>query len=81
MPAFYLKCTSCGKEKRKILPKYDIVKCDCGEDMQRSDQTNLSTMVKETLDNGAMSRKVERIHNVTELMKERSTLPKDPELV
>jgi hypothetical protein len=49
--------------------------CECGGEFQRTDVNGLNTVVKEILDNGVMVRKVERIHNIEELMKERS---KDP---
>lgn len=75
MPAFYLKCGKCQKDKRKILAKYVVTKCECGGDLVRTNQGKQSTMIKETLDNGAMTRKIERIHNVQELMKERSKEP------
>lgn len=81
MPAFYLKCGECQKEKRRILPKFEEIKCECGCVMHRTDQTNPSTMIKETLDNGFMVRKVERIHNVEELMKDRGKKPDDPGIV
>jgi DNA-directed RNA polymerase subunit RPC12/RpoP len=81
MPAFYLKCNKCSKELRRILTKFTEIKCDCGEVMQRTDKTNPSAMIKEVLDNGAMIRKVERIHNIDELVKQRSKEPDEPGVV
>jgi hypothetical protein len=83
MPAFYLKCQKCGSEKRRILAKYADSPCDCGGVYERTDKTNPSTMIKETLDNGAMVRKIERLHNIEELVKERSSQDpnKDPGIV
>lgn len=48
--------------------------------MARSD-TGVSTMIKETLDNGSMARKIERIHNIEELVKERSKDPEGPDFI
>lgn len=75
MPAFHLKCQKCQKAIRKLLPKFEVLNCECGGEFHRSNTDGPSTVIKETLDNGVMVRKVERIHNIDELVKERS---KDP---
>lgn len=70
MPAFNLKCNSCFKELRKILKDYVPVKCDCGGIMSR--QANVSSQIKEIIDNGIMTRKVERLADINELRKNRN---------
>ena len=81
MPAFYIKCNKCAKETRKIWPKFKATTCECGGAFNRLDKNNASAMVKETLDNGAMLRKVERIHNIEELVKEQAKPKKDGEFI
>jgi hypothetical protein len=75
MPAFHLKCDKCSKEKRKLLPKYEVLSCDCGGFFHRNSSDGPNTVIKETLDNGVMVRKVERIHNIDQLIKERAQEP------
>lgn len=81
MPAYNLRCDKCQKTLRKILPKFEGLKCSCGGDLLRTSADQVSTVVKEILDNGVMVRKVERIHNVDELMKERSKQPKEDDFI
>lgn len=81
MAAFYLKCNTCNKEIRKLWVKFKQTSCECGGDFVRLDKNNASAMIKETLDNGAMVRKVERIHNIDELVRDRSKHEKDGEFV
>ncbi len=81
MPAYYLKCDKCQNSQRKILARFVGMKCECGGEYQRTDSNGLNTVVKETLDNGVMVRKVERIHNIEELIKERSKDPKGDDFI
>lgn len=71
MPAFHLRCNQCQKTKRRILPKFKELPCDCGGVFERQD-VSISTQVKEVLDNGAMVRKVERLADIDAMVKERS---------
>ena len=81
MPAFYLKCNLCNKEARKIWPKFKTSSCKCGGVFLRLDKNNASAIIKETLDNGAMVRKVERIHNIEELVRAQGAPKKDGEFI
>jgi hypothetical protein len=82
MPAFYLKCPKCLVESRKILPVYKETKCKtCGTVCERANKSKQSSVIKEVLDNGIMPRKVERIHNINELRKEKSQPEKPTDLV
>lgn len=79
MPAFNLQCDKCEKQIRKILSKFNGLDCECGGKYQRLNKT--SSVIKETLDNGVMTRKVERIHNIDDLVKERSKEPEKDDFV
>lgn len=80
MPRYYFKC-ACGEtvgvlrqpEKRNVPQK-----CKCGRQMER-DARGPSSRIVETLDNGIMSRRVERLADAERLIKERSLLPEDRE--
>lgn len=63
------------------MPKFKVLECNCGGEYHRTNDTQANTMIKETLDNGFMTRKVERICGVKELMHERSKEKKDPEII
>lgn len=60
---------SLGKREKKVPCK----KCGINSDIVLKVGT---TVVHEKLDNGAMGRSVERIHNIEELIEERSNLNK-----
>lgn len=79
MPAYNLRCDKCQKTLRKMLPKFEGLKCACGGDFTRN--STVSTVVKEVLDNGFMVRQVERIHNIDELKKERSKEPEGDDFI
>ena len=72
MAWFSYKCKKHGIFKVSLKKREKIQKCpECGEEcfVQLSVP---STQVLERLDNGAMVRAVERLHNIEEIMEERS---------
>jgi hypothetical protein len=81
MPWFTYKCTSCNHRVKVILDeRLPEIKCDaydlmsdgpCGQPMKPVLKA-ANVKVVEQLDNGAMVRKVERIHNIEEILQERS---------
>lgn len=74
MPAFNLKCAECGASTRRLARTFLLVNltCDtCGGKLQR-DPHGPSAQVMESLDNGLMPRRVERLRDAERLMKERS---------
>jgi hypothetical protein len=78
MALFQWKCDSCGKFERKILDKRPpIDKCQCGGLL--SFVTSINAMVMETIDNGVMVKKLERLNNVEELLKERNDVAEKPD--
>lgn len=84
MPLFYFKCSKpdCGTERSIIGPPAaakKVVVCKlCGSNMTRAPRPPSSKAV-EVLDNGLMSRKVERIADADRIFKERSKLKPDRE--
>jgi hypothetical protein len=80
MALFKFKCKSCAKVTRKILaqrPKLDI--CQCGGELDFI--TNVEAQVLETFDNGIMPKKVERLRDIQELVKDHASEKKEPGLV
>lgn len=76
MPLFHLQCENCSKSIRKILKsskETDNMKCECGNTLKRVPKPPTSC-VKEILDNGLMSKKVERYSNAEELHKARNKI-------
>ncbi len=79
VPIFYFKCKACGIEKKYILEPEEAKqerKCleqGCGAEMFRTPRPPTSS-VKETFDNGVMTKKVEQFKDAKELLKERSKL-------
>jgi len=76
MPLYHYKCPSCENVKRKILEPKEArvawVFCEeCAVLMERSIKPP-TTKITETLDNGAMVRKVERPADAEELFRERA---------
>ena len=63
MPLYKYSCSSCGAEKARILvvakAKAHVQICTCGAAMAR-DAAAPSTQVVERLDNGAMTKVLER---------------------
>jgi hypothetical protein len=71
MPLFRWICNECGKISRSISDRRpELPPCSCGG--SQIFVTGGGTMVMETLDNGAMPRKVERLARVEELMADRN---------
>lgn len=71
MPLFYYTCAKCAKTTRKILSKPEVsIKCECGHDAERSARGG-SSMVMESLDNGVMTKKLERLADAERLFHER----------
>ena len=76
MAAFYFNCKEHGEFGRimsKVTPKSDCPVC--GVPSKRAPRP-LSTSTNEVLDNGLMSRRVERIQGATQLYKERAKADK-----
>jgi hypothetical protein len=79
MPKFNFVCPECAKRKATIgtLKLRDAkFTCECGAEMKR-DRSPPSTQVLEHLDNGIMTRAVERLPDIERIMHERSHKPED----
>ena len=84
MPTYRLTCESCARvvvrtlvTTLKNLPadeREEITRCSCGKRLKRTPTP--STLVRESLDNGAMTHRVERLKDAEELYKDRAA--KDP---
>lgn len=78
MPLFFFKCNSCGREVRKIIPAEADFKdrtCSCSGTLER-DARGVTSRTVETLDNGAMTRSLERLTDAERLFKERNEATK-----
>ena len=75
MAAFYFTCKVCQKPQRRIVRAEEVptLTCECGGQLERTPSPP-TTQVMETLDNGAMPRRVERLSEAERLFKERSKL-------
>jgi hypothetical protein len=75
MPLYHFQCIHCEKTRRRILEPDQVgavvVLCECGELMDRKSKPP-TTKITETLDNGAMVRKVERPADAEQLYRERA---------
>ena len=76
MPLYYFACVACKKEVRKLAnnsaeAKEKAGQCECGGLYSRSPRAPGIKAV-ETIDNGFMSRKVERLVDATRLYRERA---------
>lgn len=74
MPTFNLKCCQCGASVRKLARSFLLVNltCDaCGGKLERNPD-GPSASVMETLDNGLMPRRLERLRDSEQLHKERA---------
>jgi len=68
---FSYKCEKCGEFKVSLKKRDKYVTCpDCGDTCHPILKGG-TVRVVELLDNGAMSRRVERLHNIEEIMEER----------
>lgn len=74
MPLYHYKCPSCGARTRKILEPTAAGFQDCGVcgvKLER-EPTAATAQVVETLDNGIMPRRIERLADAERMYKERS---------
>lgn len=76
MAWFTYKCKVCGYEFRKVLDeRVPTVPCELSDTCQGEAAPVLKpchVKIVEQLDNGVMVRKVERLHNIEEILEERS---------
>lgn len=73
MPLYYFKCETCGAALRKIMAPEQAREpriCVCGEVLSR-DPHPPSSQAVETLDNGIMPRRLERLADAERLFAER----------
>ena len=56
------------------------IKCKCGAEATREAQGG-SSMVMETLDNGVMSKKLERLADAERLFHDRATKSEEPDII
>ena len=85
MALFSWQCTKCSEKGRCLKPaRPKLAPCPkCGAEQRFT--TQVQSMKMDTLDNGVMVRKIERLHNVEELNAERNakadSVNEDPKLV
>lgn len=78
MPLYRWKCPGCQKVSRTIAEtRPALVDCQCGG--KPVFVTGGSSMVMETLDNGVMARKLERLADVEEKIADRNALVNKPD--
>ncbi len=73
MPLYYFRCPGCQLLSRKILAVEESTLarvCECGEDLRREPRPPTSQTV-ESLDNGHMPKRLERLADAERLFKER----------
>jgi putative FmdB family regulatory protein len=74
MPLFNYRCSSCGLTKsviRRFKAKKNPPSCSCGTVMTRAPKPPSSRVV-ETIDNGVMPKRVEKLVDAERLFKERA---------
>jgi hypothetical protein len=74
MPLYNFVCSASGKRVRRVLPAGDQEKsqsCACGSALKRN-AVAPSTQTMEVLDNGLMTRRVERLVNAETMARERA---------
>lgn len=76
MPQYTFKCPFCGEKKRTIMEPEEVkeaqVEClKCGGLTVR-DAPSPTTQITETLDNGAMVRRLERLADAEKIFHERA---------
>ena len=81
MALFSWQCTECDQAKRSLCPTRPILpECpECGA--EQVFVTNVSSLVQETMDNGIMPRKVERLKDVESLIHDHVTTAPDDGIV
>jgi putative FmdB family regulatory protein len=77
MPLYYFDCGACGKKLRRILnpAEASALLCPCGAELSR-DPRPPSSQVMETLDNGIMPKRLERLADAERLFAERAEVVK-----
>jgi len=76
MPLYRFFCAVCDKTVRKMLEPGEQIQaqyCICGESLARSTPATSSEVV-ETIDNGLMTRRVERHPEAERLYRERAAM-------
>lgn len=79
MPALTMVCPKCGHKKRLLRPAgvtNVTYACVCGQTMVREFGAQASARIVEVLDNGLMTRRVERLADAERLFKERAEADK-----
>lgn len=74
MPSYNLRCSDCGASKTRrfdVPQKFPVDTCACGGPMRRVPRPPTTT-VKESLDNGAMTKRVERFKDAERLYRDRA---------
>ena len=71
MALYYFICNICGKQHKKLSTSSEVVVLCCGQKTVRDPQ-GVSSRSIETIDNGLMTRKVERLTDITRFREERS---------
>lgn len=67
MPIYFYLCPSCGLTIIRVLKKEEpTTPCDCGADAKRAPKAP-TTRITETLDNGIMVRKLERLADAEQI--------------
>ncbi len=79
MPLFHFSCPNCGAHRRRILTpeaaKSEVPECpECFAAMER-DAKPPSTRVVETLDNGLMPRRLERLADAERIYRDHAKKP------
>lgn len=72
MPWFTYKCQEHGEFKASLSKREQTQKCPECDNICYSVIKSASVSIVERLDNGAMARTVERLHNIEEIMSERA---------
>lgn len=76
MPLYHFVCKTCQKKTRKILDATASqlvslqLSCDCGGSLEREQVDGPSSQKVETLDNGIMTKKVERLADAERIFDE-----------
>lgn len=80
MPLYYYRCCKCLKAQRRIQTPEEAAKlqgCDCGYSLRREPRPP-TAQVMETLDNGVMTKRLERLADAERLFEERDQVNKKP---
>jgi hypothetical protein len=72
MAWFTFKCPAHGEFRVSLVRRERVVSCPTCKTESKAVIRTGSISVVEQLDNGAMARKVERLHNIEEIMSDRA---------